>query len=321
MVFKFDEGHVSLDLKNGFVSSLCYKGVEICAKKSPLFIVRLTDKNGDVSDFSSIDAKSVDVNEDLYTAAYSQFCVGVSVTLKLIPTKRGVNVRFSVENNTDKIVEHVEIMPIILKPFVKNGGIGKMLYPYNEGVLVDDNDLRATCYLQYAEPQYPSMGSYGVFPNMIQSQFMAYLFGGTGLYVGAHDEKRGLKEIEYYAIDEQKNIKIEIRIYSGKGYGENFSIDYDMVYEFFDGDWYDGAQIYKKWFYEHLPLGLKKVKDNAELPEWYHDFPLILTYPVRGYHEMDEMTANELFPYINAMPYVDKFSKQTGARIMVILML
>lgn len=320
MIFDLNDGRIILDLEKGLVSSIIYKGVEICAKQSPIFALRLTEKGGDILDLASNQAKGVLIDEKLREATFSHFSEDISVKVKFSQTERGISVRFSVENRTDKIVEHVDIMPIVLKPLVKNGGIGKILYPYNEGALIEDNDLRATCHLQYAEPQYPSMGSYGVFPNMIQSQFMAYLFGGSGLYVGAHDQRRGLKEIEYYAIDEQKNIKLEIRLYSGRGYGEDFAIDYDMVYEFFDGDWYDGAEIYRNWFYNHLPQGLKKVKDNPDLPDWYFDFPLIVTYPVRGYHDMDEMTPNELFPYINAMPYVDKFSKKTGARIMVILM-
>ena len=313
-------GYIDLDLNGGLIASVNYNGVQICAKQAPLFVVRLTEKGGKVVDFSATEAKKVEVDESATSATYSQFGEDFSVAIKFAPTKKGVNVRFNVTNNTDKIVEHVEILPMVLKPFVKNGGIGKMLYPYNEGVLVEDDDLRAPCHLQHVDPEYPSMGSYGVFPNMVQSQFLAYLFEGHGLYVGAHDAVRGLKAIDYYAVDEQKNIKIEIRLYSGKGYGEDFSIDYDMVYEFFDGDWFDGADIYKKWFYEHLPAGLKKVKDNKDLPDWYHDFPIILTYPVRGYHDMDEMTPNELFPYINAMPYVDKFAEKTGARIMVLLM-
>lgn len=35
---------------------------------------------------------------------------------------------------------------------------------------------------------------------------------------------------------------------------------------------------------------------------------------------MDKMTPNELFPYVNVLPYVDKFSKAVGARVMVLLM-
>ena len=195
-----------------------------------------------------------------------------------------------------------------------------MLFPYNEGVLVENDDLRAPSHLRHLEPSYPTVTACGLFPNMLCSQFLAYLFDGCGFYIGAHDETRAPKEIDYYAIDEEKNIKVEIRLYSGKGYGEDFAPDFDMVYRFFEGDWQDGADIYKNWFYAHLPAGLKTVKENAALPDWYRDFPIILTYPVRGYHDMDEMKPNELFPYVNILPYVEKFSKATGAKIMVLLM-
>ena len=320
MEFKMQNARVCFDFPRGIITSVCYKGVELCAKPSNLFNLRLTDKEGNIVDYSSGQAKQVDVKEDGKTVVYSAFPEAFSVAVILTETESGFTARVSVQNNTDKIVEHVEVCPLIVKPFIKNGGIGKMLFPYNEGVLVEDDDLRAPCHLQHLEPEYPSLGSFGMFPNMVQSQFLAYLFDGHGLYIGAHDEKRAPKAIDYYAVDGEKNIKIEFRTYSGKGYGEDFATDFDTVFHFFDGEWQDGADIYKAWFYAHLPNGLKKVKDNKDLPAWYYDFPLILTYPVRGYHDMDEMTPNSLFPYVNILPYIDRYSKATGAKVMVLLM-
>lgn len=319
---KWKNGKINFDFQRGVITSIVYGGREICAKESLLFSLRLTDKSGNVMELSSKDAKEVEVREekDGFTAVYSNFPEDVAVTLFIARDEKGFHSRIAVKNNTDKIVEHVEPFALIVKPFVKNGGIGRMVYPYNEGALVEDNDLRALCHLQHLEPGYPTVTCCGLFPNMLCSQFLAYLFEGHGLYIGAHDEIRGPKEIDYYAVDEERNIKIEVRLYSGKSYGEDFAPDFDMVYRFFEGDWQDGADIYKDWFYANLPAGLKKVRENAELPAWYSDFPIILTYPVRGYHDMDEMTPNELFPYVNVLPYVDKFSKATGAKIMVLLM-
>ena len=312
---------ICFDLEQGTISSVFYKGVEICAKKSSIFALRLMAKNGEFVDYTSQEATKTEIKEgNLITAIYTGFSEDFSVRVCIEKFEDGFNIRFAVENGTDKLVEHIEICPLILKPFIKNGGIGKLLFPYNEGALVEDDDLRAPCHLQHIEPAYPSLGSYGVFPNMVSSQFLAYLFEGCGLYIGCHDENRAPKAIDYYAVDGEKNIKIEIRSYSGKNFGENVETDYDTVYRFFEGEWQDGADIYKKWFYEHLPNGLKKVSENKDLPDWYYDFPIILTYPVRGYHDMDEMTPNELFPYVNILPYVDKFSKATGAKIMVLLM-
>ena len=207
MKFNVNGGYIDLDLQKGLIASVCYKDTQICAKQTPLFVVRLTDKAGAFCDYTSAMAKSVETNEGEHTATYSQFGEDFSVKLCFFATEKGVNVRFSVKNSTDKIVEHVEILPFVFKSLVKNGGIGKILHPYNEGVLVEDDNLRAPCHLQHIDPEYPSQGSYGMFPNMVQSQFIAYLFEGKGLYVGAHDEVRGLKAIDYYSVDEQKNMK------------------------------------------------------------------------------------------------------------------
>lgn len=320
---KLTNGNLSFDFQKGVVSSIVYDGVEISAKEAVLFSLRLTDEAGAYVDFSARDAKRVETTENgngEYVVVYSDFPEAISVTLRITSTAKGFRARFAVKNDTEKLVEHIEPFAFILKPFIHNGGFGRMLYSYNEGVLVENDDLRSTSHLQHLEPGYPTVTCCGLFPNMLSSQFLAYLFEGKGFYIGAHDPKRAPKEIDYYAIDEEKNIKIEIRLYSGKNYGEDFAPDYDMTYEFFDGDWQDGADIYKKWFYENLPTGLKKVRENKDLPDWYRDFPIILTYPVRGYHDMDEMTPNELFPYVNILPYVEKFSKATGAKIMVLLM-
>ncbi len=309
------------DFEKGLIQEIAYQGVEISAKSADIFSLRLLDKDGKIVDYSSREAKKVTVLEGTpLQVVYADFPEPFQVKMWLTEEKTGFSARFAVENGTDKIIEHIEPFPMIVKPFVKNGGIGRMLFPYNEGVLVDNDDLRAPSHLGHLEPSYPTITSCGLFPDMVCSQFLAYLFEGHGLYIGAHDEKRAPKEIDYYAIDQEKNIKIEIRLYSGKSYGEDFVMDYDMLYRFFDGEWQDGADIYKQWFYEHLPVGLKKVAENDDLPDWYYDFPIILTYPVRGYHDMDTMTANELFPYVNVLPYVDKFSQATGAKVMVLLM-
>ena len=184
MKINVNGGYIDLDLHSGLIASVCYKDTEICAKQAPLFIVRLTDRAGNIQDYSSDMAKSVDVCNGDNCATYSQFGEDFSVTLKFAPTEKGVNVRFAVKNSTDKIVEHVEILPFVFKSLVKNGGIGKILHPYNEGVLVEDDNLRAPCHLQHFDPEYPSQGAYGMFPNMVQSQFIAYLFEDKGLYIG-----------------------------------------------------------------------------------------------------------------------------------------
>ena len=198
-----------------------------------------------------------------------------------------------------------------------NGGIGRILYPYNEGAIVDDMEFRERNW-RHHDAFYPSHGIFSVYPNMLFSQFLCYLFDGKGFYLGAHDEKRGVKQIDFYKTE--TGIAFQIRIFKGLQFGEDYVSEFPIVWETFDGDWQDGAEIYKKWYESHLPEGMKKVKDNDALPEWYQDSPLVLSYPVRGVHDMDIMNPNALFPYENALPIIDEIAEKTKSRILVLLM-
>ena len=182
---------VDFNFQKGTLTSVSYKGVEITAKESAIFAVRLLDKEGNITDYTACEAGTVCENGT--TVVYSNFPEDFEVRVVVAECEDGFTLRFAVKNNTDKIIEHIETLPLVLKPFVKNGGIGKMLFPYNEGLVADDDDLRAPCHLHHLEPAYPIITSSALFPNMLCSQFLAYLFEGKGLYIGTHDEKRGPK--------------------------------------------------------------------------------------------------------------------------------
>lgn len=322
MDISFKYGRVVFDFENGTINSLIYNDIEVLAKRSNIFFIRLMNDKGESKDFSSVDFRfnKVDKMADKISSQYYLEEEKITVFFNLLLNDYGFDIEYSIKNGSEKIIEFVEVLPVVLKPLAKNNGIGKMVFPFNEGVLIDDVSLRNNTWYRHSEIEYPSYGHYPMFPNMVFAQFLCYLFNGHGLYIGAQDDRRAPKQIEYYPVDEDNNIKIEIRLYSGKDFGEDFDVGYKVVYKFFDGDWHDGAEIYKKWIYEHLPQNAKKVKDNDKLPSWYSDYPVILTYPVRGYHDMDVMNPNELFPYINVLPYVDKYSKATGCKILVLLM-
>lgn len=171
---------------------------------------------------------------------------------------------------------------------------------------------------RHCEPEYPSMGSYAMFPNMISSQMLAYLWDGVGIYFGAHDESRALKAIDFYP--DGDGVVMLMRLFAGTRFGDSFTTDYPIVWTATDGRWESAADIYRAWLESALPDGMKKIKDNPALPGWYGDLPLVVSYPVRGIHDMDEMTPNALFPYMNAMPMLDEIKSATDAKLLVLLM-
>jgi hypothetical protein len=194
-----------------------------------------------------------------------------------------------------------------------------MLFPYNEGALVEDLDQRQATGFRYQEPLYPSLGCYAMFPNMIASQFMAYVSESGGVYLGAHDERRGVKAVDFCP-DEEKNVCLRLRIYCDTARDGRYELGFPLVLSTFDGGWEDAADRYRAWFEQHLPAGACKQKDNKLLPSWYADAPLVLSWCVRGVHDMDEMSPNKLFPYGNALPLVEELAARTGSRILALLM-
>lgn len=115
----------------------------------------------------------------------------------------------------------------------EQGGRGEILFPYNEGCLVTDMGRRNASPFPYIEPEYPSLGKYAVFPNMICSQFLSYLSEGAGIYLGMHDSARTTKHIDFRS--EEDCIKLQLRAFSDVGYGQDYRMPFDCVMAFLKG--------------------------------------------------------------------------------------
>ena len=316
LIFKISSGSITIDPAAGKIISVTAGGRELLASPSPLFALQLRDKSGAAVSFDSGSAASSAIDGDWLV--YNGLPEGVSVRVK--PTVEGDSLcwRICVKNDGGLTIEWVDFPIAVMQPLKQNGGFGEILLPYNEGAIVDDIDRKEHSLCRHQEPEYPSLGCYAMFPNMICSQFMCYLTDGLSLYMGAHDAGRSPKGVDFYPMD--GGAAMRFRLFAGVMPGEDFAPDYPVVWSFFSGRWEDGAEIYRRWFEENLPDNVKKILENPALPEWYADSPLIVTYPVRGIHDMDTMNPNALFPYCNALPMIDRIAEATGWRILVLLM-
>lgn len=299
---------MTIDFERGFISSLNVFGNEIINSKKPIFTLYLRDSEGNGSEVTAFDATICQVNEN--EAEYSGFLYDIDV---YISVSESLGIR--VENRTDMLIEWITFPEIGVKPLVKNGGDAKVIFTYNEGAVCEDIELKDPCVVA----EYPSKGNYMMFPYMLFGQFMCYQLPHCGLYVGAHDEDRCPKGIDFYK-DDDGGVSMFFRHYCGTCYGDSFNLPYPVVLEAYEGDWYAGAELYRDWFCHHLPEGVKKVSENEAIPEWYKDSPLVITYPVRGIHDMDKMYPNALFPYENALPLIDEIAEAVKTRLMVLLM-
>lgn len=318
MKFSNSNYSISLNDKTGAIESLVSSGKEFIGTVLPLFAFQLRKKAATLA-FTSDSAGKIRLssNGDSFEGIYESFpgCdISVKVTAEF--TDR-IEWRISYENESIYAAEWFDYPQIAVpNDLVRTGkGTGKLLLDINEGVIIDDIDLQ-----EYHDIVYPSRGLNHMFPAVVQSQFLSYYDEKIGLYLAVEDSSRSIKGIDFRKAGTD-SIKLQFRLYPGEFPDAKLhSIPYPMVLRFFKGDWCDAAEIYRSWFESNLPEGLKRICDTADLPEWYADSPLIVTYPVRGIHDMDTPTPNRLFPYENALPHLDRIAKETSSRVMALLM-
>ena len=306
---------ITIDNDTGVISNMNIGDRSCCVTRCPIFAVRFRDKDGNTYYIDATQAKCITANNDnmkfsSFDGLFSNITVNVSVT-----GGNSICWGISIDGvSRDYAIEYVEFPKICLPRLIDNDeNGGKILFPYNEGMIVTDETL-----LPRYEPEFPSSGAYFTFPNMVCSQFFAYLFENTGFYFGAHDTKRALKCVDFYPYG--NGVSMQMRLYSGADFGEGFATDYPIVWCACGGNWKSAAQIYRSWFEKNLPLNVIPTKENKSLPKWYEESPLIVTYPVRGIHDMDKMEPNALFPYKNVLPIFEKIKKATNCRLMSLLM-
>ena len=315
MVITANNIELTIDECGGTALSLKLGGVERLFAPVPLFCARLRDKEGKCTYIDALSAGSVSVLDD--GIVYSVFDKHLpQLTVKLIiEGKESVSWRIEVTSvPREYALEWVEIPKVCLPRLVDNDPRGgKIVFPYDEGIMLTDETL-----LPRYEPEFPSSGAYFTFPNKVCSQFMAYLFDDMGLYIGAHDTKRGLKGVDFYKC--KGGVSLQMRLYSGCDFGEDFLPSFPVVWSACQSNWKSPAAIYRSWFEKNLPVGVIPLSERKSLPQWYSEAPLVVTYPVRGAHDMDKMEPNPLFPYTNALPLLNEIKDATGCRIMALLM-
>lgn len=293
---------------------------ELLSKKQPpIFTVEFRGKDGSENKIASSSAKlsTARISGCVTEITYSGFEIDISVIVTVKPDLTSIHWGIRVENRSELAVEYIDFPSVSYEgKLIDNGGDASILFPYNEGLLVTDSSMKTTMI----DPVYPSMGIYTVFPNMVFAQFSAYLFGNSGIYMGLHDPRRAPKGIDFYCRDNGSEFRT--RLFMGGEFGSGVASDYDIIWQYFDGNWYDAAEIYRSFFTANLPDGLSADRlFDSELPKWYTDgMPLVVAYPVRGIHDMDEMKPNRLFPYNNALGFIDEIARRTKSQILVLLM-
>ncbi|MBQ7574427.1 MAG: hypothetical protein IJT23_09220 [Clostridia bacterium] len=303
--------------ENGYIEELDYKGKNYVFSYISVFEIALRNISAEqqrisVDRFLLKDSKKFENGfECVYKSDILEVCIRAEIT-------DGIEWGIDITNNGNDVIEWVNFPQIVVANDLKDsGGNSKILWGFNEGCLIDDMKRRNSAW-GYVEPQYPSEGIMGIYPAIVETQCMAYYNDESGLYFASHDKNDELKGIDFYEYN--NGINLQFRHFTGGNFGTNYTMPYPMVMKFFEGDWMEAALIYRNWFEENLSSEFVPIKENRKLPNWYSKSPVVVTYPVRGLFDTDKMDPNKLFPYCNAMKYIEEFEKKFDSKIMVILM-
>ena len=326
--FKGNHLEIAVDFEAGHLSSLVVGGRSCLRGSMPLFRVRVRNLDGESAVVTAYDAKrrvsegGRAVYECFEGSAFGALLHEMRVTVTLEEQAGEAAWGITVDPGCDSIACEWVDFPRLTLPCLKendpSGAGGSVLFPFNEGVLVSDIERKEDCGFRYEDPEYPSKGSFAMFPNMVCSQMLAYVWEDACLYLGAHDAKRAPKGLDM--IREADGVALQMRLLCGVEFGMAFATDYPIVWAVTAGGWESAAERYRAWLECNLPAGACRVTENPKLPAWYEDSPLIISYPIRGWFDTDVMEPNAFYPYTNAIATVEEIAKATGCRIMVLLM-
>lgn len=314
-----DGARLDLDLAAGTLVRLAGAAGDLTAAASSLGVVRLRDGDS----WLTLDSAHAGRAETIAVeggagARYLDWpdLPGLALTVQVRPHEDGFAWRGSVEVPAPWRVEWLQV-PSIVVPADLTGpaGPGRIVWPWCEGVLVDDLEHRERGWFARVEPRYPSQPLDSIFPGAVCAPFVAHLSGGHGVMLAAHDISGGTKEIDYRAVD--GGIELLVRTYAAGAQGR-FELDFDVVTTVLVGDWHAAADRYRAWFATMTTL--PRLAERSDLPSWYDDSPLVLTFPVRGTRDTGDLSPNRLFPYRNALPHVRRIADLVGTRVLALVM-
>lgn len=318
-IFTLSNAFASISFEEKSVKSLLIKGEEMVYGDIPFFAIKIRNKDASSYILTAYDFQYDHEKNDVVKYIHHEFDVYLTIKSN---NEDSLIWKIKVINKSDKLIEQVELMSMGLLDKLKDeeGGKGEIIIPYNEGALVTNLERRLNSPFGYMEPDYPSRGIYFMYPNMICSQFEGYIANNKGIYFGMHDNKHTPKHIDFKK--ENNCLKIQMRTFTNVSFGDDYESDFDSVLKIFEGDYYDCFEIYRNWFEKNKNPNIKKIKDNKDLPEWYHESPLVITYPVRGLKDSDKaMLENpNLYPYSNVIPFLKEVGEKTNSKVMTLLM-
>lgn len=321
MKFETKAFSVQLNDHSGRLESIDGKQSFLAAGSDvPLFTIRFRDAAGEpwlvTSDELALTAPGV---ATLVFQGTAEQKVSAVVTLDSPAGSSEIHWRIKVDHTREGYLECIDF-PSVCVPneLVGNGGDGVLFSPTTEGVLIENLERRENSWLAYQPVEYPNHGWCGYYPGNAQMQYLAYSRQEEVLYLGAHDPAHTTKELEFFR--HRDGIRLVVRVFVGAVAAGSYELPYPMVMGVFAGDWQDAAARYRDWIQSgevSMPPKLNQVSGQ----KWLEDSPIIVTYPITGEgHHAGPTKPNEFFPFVNALPVIERLGEELDSRLLTLLM-
>lgn len=124
-----------------------------------------------------------------------------------------------------------------------------------------------------------ALQSGSVWPGGLNMQFQAlYDSSGNGLYLASHDGNGYKKDFHFSTAPNNFVMEYKIGHYPpNMGFPrEDYHMSYDVVVGSFKGDWYDAAQIYRKWALKQQWCQKGFLLNRQDIPAWFKETPIML---------------------------------------------
>jgi hypothetical protein len=173
--------------------------------------------------------------DKIWLENYGEYPARVLASVKVSENSKSANFSLKIENSGAAAIEEV------CYPFIWE--VSKLGTDASDDVLVvpDENGRlfhNPSENLNWWGQAYPS--------GFCTMQFMAYYDKHAGFFFSTYDENANTKFFSWSKSDDL-GVWIGISHYPTINFSSSFTLDYDIVVEVFDGDWYSAADIYKNW--------------------------------------------------------------------------
>lgn len=167
-----------------------------------------------------------------------------------------------------------------------------------------------------AGPESPHVGIgewHGRYPGQIPVQFMLAYNHQAGLYMATHDAGQHVKTLDVAPADwSPESPVMSISHLSREARGAEYSTPYETIVGVFQGDWTDGADIYKVWARQQWWCERKLAQ--RDIPDWFRQG--FGVFQMSNYH-IPVLKLNHSLEEIAQR--VNQVSKQAGVPLLALI--